>query len=72
MGVHAVAMPRLGMTMQEGTIVEWPVSVGGSVAKGELLLIIETEKAETEIEATTSVSSLIQEVNWPSGRVKRD
>jgi pyruvate dehydrogenase E2 component (dihydrolipoamide acetyltransferase) len=54
MGSNAVAMPRLGMTMQEGTIVDWPIPVGESVTKGEILLVIETEKAETEIEATAS------------------
>jgi pyruvate dehydrogenase E2 component (dihydrolipoamide acetyltransferase) len=54
MGANSVAMPRLGMTMQEGTVVDWPIAVGESVAKGEILLIIETEKAETEIEATVS------------------
>jgi len=45
-------MPRLGMTMEEGTIVDWPLSVGARVRKGEIILVIETEKAETEIEAT--------------------
>ena len=47
-------MPRLGMTMEEGTLVDWPIQVGGRVEKGELLLVIETEKAESEIEATVS------------------
>jgi len=42
------------MTMQEGTVVDWPLAVGAQVTKGELLLVIETEKAETEIEATAS------------------
>jgi pimeloyl-ACP methyl ester carboxylesterase len=46
-----IAMPKLGMTMQEGTVVEWRVPVGGSVAKGQILLSIETEKAEVEVEA---------------------
>lgn len=50
----AIAMPRLGMTMEEGTVVEWPVPVGTLVAKGETVLIIETEKAESEIEAIAS------------------
>ena len=45
-------MPRLGMTMEEGTIVDWPLSVGARVRKGDIVLVIETEKAETEIEAT--------------------
>lgn len=52
MAANAIAMPRLGMTMEEGTVVEWPIELGGSVQRGEIVLIIETEKAETEIEAT--------------------
>ena len=54
MSVIAIAMPRLGMTMEEGTVVEWPIPIGGHVEKGETVLIIETEKAESEIEATVS------------------
>ena len=47
----AISMPKLGMTMEEGTVVEWPLSAGDTVAKGDLLLIIESEKNEVEIEA---------------------
>ena len=54
MAAIAIVMPRLGMTMEEGTVVEWPIPIGGRVEKGETVLIIETEKAESEIEATLS------------------
>ncbi len=47
-------MPKLGMTMEEGTVVEWRVGLGGRVEKGEILLVIESEKNEAEIEATAS------------------
>lgn len=50
----AIAMPRLGMTMEEGTVVEWPLAVGDRVEKGDVVLIIESEKAETEVEAVAS------------------
>ena len=46
-----VAMPKLGMTMREGRVVAWPRPVGAPVEKGEIILVIETEKAEVEIEA---------------------
>jgi pyruvate dehydrogenase E2 component (dihydrolipoamide acetyltransferase) len=49
-----VRMPKLGMTMEEGTVVEWRIAIGERVEKGELLLIIESEKNEAEIEATAS------------------
>lgn len=54
MGVVPVAMPRLGMTMQEGRVVEWAVAPGQRVEKGATLLIIESEKAEVEVEASAS------------------
>jgi len=47
-------MPKLGMTMEEGTVVEWRVGLGGRVEKGQVLLVIESEKNEAEIEATAS------------------
>jgi pyruvate dehydrogenase E2 component (dihydrolipoamide acetyltransferase) len=51
MTATAVAMPKLGMTMEEGTVVEWPIGVGEAVALGAVVLIIESEKAEVEVEA---------------------
>jgi len=47
-------MPKLGMSMEEGAVVEWPVEIGAHVEKGEVVLVIESEKAEVEIEATAS------------------
>ena len=49
-----VRMPRLGMTMTEGTVVDWPVPVGERVEKGQTVVVIESEKNEAEIEATAS------------------
>jgi pyruvate/2-oxoglutarate dehydrogenase complex dihydrolipoamide acyltransferase (E2) component len=50
----AIAMPKLGMTMEEGRVVAWPVPLGGRVEKGRPVLVIESEKTEAEIEATAS------------------
>jgi len=44
-------MPKLGMTMEEGTIVTWFKKVGDSVAEGEILLEILTDKVNMEVEA---------------------
>ena len=46
-----VLMPQLGETVLEGTVATWHKKAGESVAKGELLLDVETDKAATEIEA---------------------
>ncbi|HLC35294.1 MAG TPA: dihydrolipoamide acetyltransferase family protein [Anaerolineales bacterium] len=46
-----VIMPKLGFDMAEGTLVRWVRRVGESVAKGEVLAEIETDKATVEVES---------------------
>ncbi|EIW20102.1 MULTISPECIES: dihydrolipoamide acetyltransferase family protein [Pelosinus] len=66
-------MPKLGMTMEEGTIVTWFKKVGESVAEGEILLEILTDKVNMEVEAPAAGQVLaiiaaegdIVEVNKP-------
>ncbi|MGI9646554.1 MAG: dihydrolipoamide acetyltransferase family protein [Ilumatobacteraceae bacterium] len=47
-------MPKLGLTMEEGTIAEWLVADGQSVEAGTAVLRIETDKTETDVEAASS------------------
>ena len=49
--MRLVKMPRLGQDMEEGVIVEWLKSVGEEVAEGEILAVIETDKAEVAFES---------------------
>ena len=44
-------MPKLGLTMEEGTITEWLVPDGATVEVGAAILRIETDKTETDVEA---------------------
>lgn len=44
-------MPKLSDTMTEGVVAEWHKKVGDSVASGELLAEIETDKATMEFES---------------------
>ena len=46
-----IVMPRMGLTMEEGTVVAWLKDVGELVQAGEPLVEIETDKATVEIEA---------------------
>lgn len=46
-----VAMPKLGLTMVEGKIVEWKKRVGEQVEKGEIIFVVETEKVTYEVES---------------------
>lgn len=47
-------MPKLGLTMEEGTIVEWLVDDGAAVEQGTPVLTIETDKVESDVEASGS------------------
>ncbi len=47
-------MPKLGLTMESGTIVGWLVEDGAVVEPGQPVLVIETDKVESEVEATRS------------------
>jgi pyruvate dehydrogenase E2 component (dihydrolipoamide acetyltransferase) len=49
-----IAMPKLGFDMAEGTLVRWLKHEGETVAKGEVLAEIETDKATVEVEASVS------------------
>ena len=46
-----ITMPALSPTMEEGTLAKWMVKVGDTVASGDLLAEIETDKATMEFEA---------------------
>src|SRR5262249_30212202 len=46
-----VVVPRLGWSMDEGTFGEWLKRDGEFVARGEMLFILEGEKASQEIES---------------------
>ena len=49
-----VIMPRMGETVDEGTVNEWFKQVGDQVAEGEPLLEIGTDKVDTEVPAPIS------------------
>jgi pyruvate dehydrogenase E2 component (dihydrolipoamide acetyltransferase) len=46
-----VIMPKLGQTMEEGTIVEWLKNEGEEVQRGDVLFTVESDKATLEAEA---------------------
>jgi pyruvate dehydrogenase E2 component (dihydrolipoamide acetyltransferase) len=50
--ISEVILPKLGQTMEEGTIVEWVKGEGDPVAQGDVLFTVESDKAVLEVEAT--------------------
>lgn len=50
----AIVMPKLGLTMTEGTVSKWLKKEGEAVQEGEPLFEVETDKLTNTIEATAS------------------
>jgi pyruvate dehydrogenase E2 component (dihydrolipoamide acetyltransferase) len=43
-------MPSLGADMEQGTVLEWRVGPGDRVRRGDVVALVDTEKAEIEVE----------------------
>ena len=48
---HEIAIPKLGLTMEEATLLAWHHEDGQRVAKGDTLITIETDKIVFDVEA---------------------
>ncbi len=46
-----VPMPHMGVSIEEGTVIAWHKSVGDTVAAGEVVCEIATDKVDMEVEA---------------------
>lgn len=49
--IHEVFMPALSSTMTEGKIVSWAKSPGDKVEKGETVVVVESDKADMDVES---------------------
>ena len=52
--IRNLVLPKIGMNMVEGTIVEWLVKPGDRVVKDQVVVRAETDKAVQDIFATDS------------------
>jgi len=62
--VRPITMPKLGQSEEVGTLVRWRKKVGDTVAKGDILFEIETDKALLEVESFfegTLLKTVVQE-----------
>ncbi|MGC8834336.1 MAG: biotin/lipoyl-containing protein, partial [Armatimonadota bacterium] len=61
-----LTMPKLGDTMEEGTVVRWLKKPGDTVREGEAIAEIETEKSVMEM--TAFESGVLTEILLPEGQ----
>jgi pyruvate/2-oxoglutarate dehydrogenase complex dihydrolipoamide acyltransferase (E2) component len=48
---HEILMPRLGWSTEEGTLIEWLKKDGDPVRTGDVVCVIESDKAQLEVES---------------------
>jgi len=46
-----LTMPKMSMTMDEGTLTEWQVAEGDRIAKGDVVAVVMTDKVDMEVES---------------------
>ena len=49
-----LTLPKLEMSMSEGTLAEWVAADGSAVKEGDVIYILETDKTSRDIEAPAS------------------
>lgn len=52
--IQSVVMPKWGLAMQEGTLTDWHIAEGDTIAPGKEICDIETSKIANALEATIS------------------
>ena len=49
-----IIMPRQGQSVESCILTEWKIKVGDTVAEGDVLAVIETDKASFDLESTAA------------------
>jgi pyruvate/2-oxoglutarate dehydrogenase complex dihydrolipoamide acyltransferase (E2) component len=58
--MHELKLPKWGQVMEEAIVLEWLKKPGEQVTTGEALVVVETDKADGEIEAP--VDGVLEEI----------
>ncbi len=72
-----INIPKLGVSMAEGTLIEWLVSDGATVEAGQDIYRLETDKVENDVQAPaagvihiTGVEGEVYAVGDPIGEIE--
>lgn len=49
-----ISIPKLGVSMENGELLEWYVDDGGQVEAGQSIYLLGTDKVENDVEAPAS------------------
>ena len=60
-----LVLPKLGLTMTEGAVVEWSIQPGTHFTAGQTVFVVESDKAAVEFEAPAD--GILQEILVPVG-----
>ncbi|MFS8822836.1 biotin/lipoyl-containing protein, partial [Synechococcus sp. W60.2] len=63
--IHELSMPALSSTMETGKIVAWLKNPGDRVEKGENILVVESDKADMDVESFHS--GILASILIPAG-----
>jgi pyruvate dehydrogenase E2 component (dihydrolipoamide acetyltransferase) len=62
-----IGMPNLGHTMEEGKVSEWLKRVGQTVSKGEVIAVVESDKASFDVDCPAD--GVLLAIHAPAGTV---
>jgi pyruvate dehydrogenase E2 component (dihydrolipoamide acetyltransferase) len=64
---YIIKMPQMGLEMEEGEVVAWEVDVDEPTEEGDIVVVVESEKAVNEVEARED--GAVREIFVPEGKV---
>ena len=65
MAVTEVILPKWGLTMEEGVLVEWDVKEGDKVKAGQMIAHVETDKVVNDLESP--VDGVVKSLKFAAG-----